>query len=806
MRVRVVVGTHRTGRESARPFSPVGTTCRVSTLSERRHAAVTSRVMASTQTVALSASGSRQRLSQATTQSSTPSAAHMIVLLTSPTTTPDDDDGEKDAPKAELSYGAPTRAQQLLHLATRKSSAVSHAAATHLAESEYCALLAQLDALHNRAVIEPETSSKARALRKGALSERRRTARIEDALMLLTRLLHNAGCPAWRLQGHVHAASRGLGVHVHVHVFPHHCTLTFSRRLTADTLGAKTLTVTTSPSLDVNALAKVDAIARRLSSWATSDVAGAAVVARNGDGDEDAILDAGSRNAAAWAACSTEQLADNALNAASSGPGFWRDAEYDEDEASSSSDSGSDGEDSDAGEDDVERGSPGLADDSRHLLRMSSSSSQLRRPSRLNNEPRGDDDDARLESGKDVSRAGGEHRRAMFIAAALDETLPQLRALHTAPPLYGPITQSCASAVSAAGCALVFWNASWYDAGLALACGGIVGILGLIFNGAWGNRAGVRRIAGYELCAAACVSLLTRFADAAAAAGKAPPVCASAVRLGALQWLLQGWDITAAFIELTNRNAALCGAAHLLVAVTVTSLIGVGIELGDTVADAIHLPAAHTAAAANATDNSVSPSCSHGVSLRWYFPVFLLTSVSLGVQCNAARQQLPAMVTIAMATFAISVGAPLVHNATLTSLSTLLAALAAGFLANTYANKTGKPAVGGAAIGVFVLVPDGMSELNSITAVLTQQGKATGSHLMASLTLTASIVQTCVTIGGGVFIASLLVSPKELMHTHEGTPEGGRLHRMLAACCGRGRLGGKRMRKYGRSRALPLFF
>ena len=89
------------------------------------------------------------------------------------------------------------------------------------------------------------------------------------------------------------------------------------------------------------------------------------------------------------------------------------------------------------------------------------------------------------------------------------------------------------------------------------------------FNGAWGSRSGMRRVAGYELSAALAVSLLSRFAVAAAAAGATPPVCASAVRLGALQWLLQGWDITAAIIELTQRNAALVGASHLLVAVMV---------------------------------------------------------------------------------------------------------------------------------------------------------------------------------------------------------------------------------------------
>ena len=725
---------------------------------------------------ALSASGSRQRLGG--------SQASLANLATAPTSSPpapasvvpaESRDAEENRSKEAPVHV--TRAQQLLRLATmpsRSQSVHSHAA-TQLAEAEYCTLLAQLDTLYRRSCADEAPSSQRSRRRAKA-----RNTRTEDALMLLTRLLHNAGCPAWRLQGHVSAAARGLGVRVHVHVFPHHCTLTFSRRLTAESLGAKTLTVSTSPSLDVNALAKVDAVARRLSSYATSDVAGAAVVARNGDGDETAVMlasDAGS----AWERLSAKDVARCALDAASTGPGFWRDCDDDNGAGSSDSD-GSDAEDGD-----VERGSVEAGEESQRLMRAAPSQRTHSRAFDSDGEDADDADDS----------SPGARRRATFVAAVLDDCLPQLRGLHTAAALYGPTSQCVASAIAAAGCALVFWSGSWYDGALAAACGGVVGILGLVFNGTWGNRAGVRRIAGYELCAAACVALLTRFAAAAAVSGSTPPVCASAVRLGALQWLLQGWDITVAFIELTNRNASLCGASHLLVALMVTALIGVGLNLGDTVADAAHLHSVADAAA----------SCTHGVNIRWYLPIFLVTSCALAVQCNAARQQLPAMVGIAMVTFAISVGLTLAHNSTLTSLSTLLAALVAGWLANMLANRTGRPAVGGAAIGVFTLVPDGMAELNGVTAALMHRGEG---GLLASLTLSASIVQTCVTIGAGIFIASLLVSPRELTHTHgaeEPAPTG--LGRIRAAVLGLGRRSrapAGRRRKYGRSRAMPLFF
>jgi uncharacterized membrane protein YjjP (DUF1212 family)/uncharacterized membrane protein YjjB (DUF3815 family) len=729
---------------------------------------------------ALSASGSRQRLGGSQASLANLAAAPNPSLQAAPAgVVPKSRDAEEDRSKEAPVHV--TRAQQLLRLATahsRSQSVHSHAA-TQLAESEYCTLLAQLDTLRSSAE-EASSSQRSRAAKRSAKA---RNTRTEDALMLLTRLLHNAGCPAWRLQGHVSAAARGVGVRVHVHVFPHHCTLTFSRRLTAESLGAKTLTVSTSPSLDVNALAKVDAVARRLSSYATSDVKGAAIVARNGDGDEAAVLLASDAGSASWERLGPKDVARYALDAASTGPGFWRDCDDDGDGASSSD---GDGSDTEAG--DVERGSAEAGEESQHLMATSAAPSQRThgRAFDIDGEDADDADDS----------SPGARRRATFVAAVLDDCLPQLRGLHTAPPLYGPTSQCLASAIAAAGCALVFWSGSWYDGALAAACGGVVGILGLAFNGTWGNRAGVRRIAGYELCAAACVSLLTRFAAAAAVSGSTPPVCASAVRLGALQWLLQGWDITVAFIELTSRNASLCGASHLLVAVMVTALIGVGLNLGDTIADAAHL---HSVAD--------TASCTHGVNIRWYLPTFLVTSCALAVQCNAARQQLLPMVGISMVTFAISIGLTLVGNATLTSLSTLLAALAAGWLANVLANRTGRPAVGGAAIGVFTLVPDGMAELNGVTAALMHRGEG---GLLASLTLTASIVQTCVTIGAGIFIASLLVSPRELTHTHGADePAATGLGRIRAAFLGFGRRNRApvgRRRRYGRSRALPLFF
>ena len=633
--------------------------------------------------------------------------------------------------------------------------------ATLAAESEYTSLLALVELLR-----EAEGEQSAGSRRRQRL---RRTVRLEDTLIGLARVLHNAGCPAWRIQEHLKAAARGLGLWpLFVHVFPHHVTFTFSRFLSADSAGAKTLSASTSPGLDIAGLDLADALARRLSSFAITSTSqrGGASVARNGEGEESEVAAAVSLLAPKWRGQRPAALAAAVLDAASKGPGFFHDG-------------GDDSESSSSDEDEDED------EESSHLL------SSPRRPREL----RPWEGEEAEEEGGGEERPGARRRDA-FENAALDEALATLKTLTRAPPLYSSLSQCAASAIAAAGCALVFWNASWYDGSLAAACGGLVGLLGLLFYGSWGSRSGLRRVAGYELVSAFMVSFLCRIAMHFAALDWSPGVCAPAVRLGALQWLLQGWDLTAAIVELTNRNAAVVGASHLLVALTITAMIGFGLDLGDALADVIHLQ----------TPADGGTGCSAGISQTLYLPVFLPAALALCVQMNAAPSQVLHMTVIALATLAITLYLP---GSLL--LNTLVAAGAAGYMANTYANRTGRPAVGGAAIGVFVLVPDGMSELNGVGAVMFDSTKG-GSSMPLGLSLTASVLQSSVAIGAGLFVASLLLSPRELSHVSAA-----RHHAQQAG--GAGGSGGRmawlrralnptrrRRAAYARSRALPLFF
>lgn len=414
--------------------------------------------------------------------------------------------------RLSASVSLPTLAEAPAEAAPALPSSPRHRSEHGVAATEYVNLLALVDLLREvrRRLtgsaswfvrrLNADTQVDGSELENRRRQRQRRTARLEDALLGLARSLHTAEAPAWRLQDHLQAAARGVGLWpLAVHVFPHHVTFTLSSALTADSAGAKTLSVATTPGLDVFGLAAADALARRLSSFAITSEPGAASVARNGEAvDEAAVAAALAALAPRWRAEPPAAIAAAALDLAAKGPGFFHDGDE------SGSESSSEEED----------------EESTRLL-------SRRRP-------------RTGEAAEDGEDGPAACRRAAFVSAALDEVLPALKALEAAPSLYSALSQCVASAVAAAGCALVFWQASWYDGSLAAACGGAVALLGLLFSGSrWGSRPGLRRVAGYELCAAALVSFLSRVAMHVAATGATPAVCSPAVRLGAMQWLLQ---------------------------------------------------------------------------------------------------------------------------------------------------------------------------------------------------------------------------------------------------------------------------
>ncbi len=383
-------------------------------------------------------------------------------------------------------------------------------------------------------------------------------------------------------------------------------------------------------------------------------------------------------------------------------------------------------------------------------------------------------------------------RRACFLRLAVRDALRALHAAAAAPPPYGKPAQLSAAAAAAAGCAIVFFGGSWSDAGLSGVLGAAIALLGWLADSRLvGSRLGFRR--AFEFCAAAVVALATR-----ALACTGLRVCRAAVTLSALQWLLQGWDFTEALVELAMRNA-LPGAAHLFAAVTVTALLGFGLDIGHAIAD--------VSWRCDAPPNDQT--CALAVSPRWWYACFPPTALALSVLLNAPPRRLPHTVAVATATYGFSLA--LTNNAAMDRMNTFLSAALAGALSNAWANARGKPAMASATAAVFVLVPDSMAALDSVHSLF-----GGGGDVVVGVNLTAAVLRACVAIGAGLFCGSLLVPPRELSATAVArVAKGGRGSRVVAWLTRRRRVPGRSGREqqqprgeatYRRARTTPLLF
>lgn len=141
-------------------------------------------------------------------------------------------------------------------------------------------------------------------------------------------------------------------------------------------------------------------------------------------------------------------------------------------------------------------------------------------------------------------------RRAHFAALACDEALVGLALVRAAPQLFTPGQQVAALAVASFGCAPAFFGGSWADGALAGALGGAVALLGCAAS----HTTGDRLARAYEFLAAVLCAFVARFVD-----GLVAHMCYSAVVLSALIWLVQGWTMTNAVVEIATRVRAWAG-------------------------------------------------------------------------------------------------------------------------------------------------------------------------------------------------------------------------------------------------------
>lgn len=137
---------------------------------------------------------------------------------------------------------------------------------------------------------------------------------------------------------------------------------------------------------------------------------------------------------------------------------------------------------------------------------------------------------------------------------------------------------------------------------------------------------------------------------------------------------------------------------------------------------------------------------------RWlYLPLFVPCTFSFSILLNGKRSQLPSMVGMGVLAFVSSWVLSL--EPSLNSINAFLSAMTVGCAGNAYANLSGRPGMPATASGVFILVPGAMA-LRSLSSMF--------ANAFLGMQLTGGWLAVTVQIGAGVFLSSLIISPREI--------------------------------------------
>ena len=617
--------------------------------------------------------------------------------------------------------------------------------------------------------------------------ERAQALRVEEVLVGLAKLLHSGGTPTWRFEFNMGAVARGLGLpNTRFGVFPAFVLVSFDRqRGQGHHHGGSTLFITTAPGMNMAKLDGADALARRIASYGTNTPTpfkrklharhgssqGGAGAQPPGESDKSpgqqelerataaALRDVPRRLAALrqrYTAC--EELGAAILELASTGPGFYLYSKHVPGAAAS--------EEELWGPDLV---TPEASQHGGNAASMPPSPSptvwgatgalSVLGPASALSSPPASVGGTHTHGHHSQHHAHGRpsvhvemqpqlvpskqemHRRrcATFNVLAVNDALQRIHAIEAAPPLYPAWTQALAMCVSSAGCAPTFFGGTMWDGLVAGLLGLAVGLMGMAASHSKGDRL----LRAYEFLAAVTCSFLARVID-----GTVRHTCMQPVVLSGLIWLVQGWTLTNATVEVATRNP-MTGTSHLFLGIITTALMGFGLDVGNAAADLMTVPAPSLQDV-----GAPGSACKAPLPLWSRILLFVPLELAFALLLNARPAQLLPITGLAAVSFLASTG--LDASSKLIRLDSFLAAALVSCLGNMYANLTGRPAMALTASAVFILVP-GCMALRGVTAIFDGASSV-------GLALTGRVLNVAVSIGAGIFLANLCVVPKEVTH------------------------------------------
>eukprot|EP00760_Papus_ankaliazontas_P014316 PhM_4_TR16044/c0_g1_i1/m.46086 len=315
---------------------------------------------------------------------------------------------------------------------------------------------------------------------------------------------------------------------------------------------------------------------------------------------------------------------------------------------------------------------------------------------------------------QDCAALSGSLLRARALPA-----LSKLDTIMLAPPIWSNRTLLCAHVVVSGCNAISFFRGNCVDACVAAGLGLFVGLMD-VFSGRISEKLEI--VAPYISCAVCgCVArLVERFTS-----GSYYPSA-----LSGMVWLLPGWGLTAAVMDLAQRQIV-TGSTQLINAVFKIFLLAMGMSFGSHLA-LLDLETYKPRPETPAFDS------------EWWTLLFTpVITICYGILMFSNKSQLPPQVAIAcIGVFAHT----LIVKRLPVEIATTTAAFIVGMCGNLYASSVHRPSIIPVINAMFCLVPGGLGVRGAFSA-MTGESDASG--------VTAQVVTVALSLSVGVFLSNL---------------------------------------------------
>ncbi|KAJ3032036.1 UNVERIFIED_CONTAM: hypothetical protein HDU68_008069 [Siphonaria sp. JEL0065] len=314
----------------------------------------------------------------------------------------------------------------------------------------------------------------------------------------------------------------------------------------------------------------------------------------------------------------------------------------------------------------------------------------------------------------------------IFTSIAVSDALSRLKLIRSAPPLYPSWLSIIIYGLSSAGCCAIFFGGGWYDILASWVLGCIVGGVARLCT----LNESFLRIS--EFLSALVVAFCCRYMVVWGL-----PICPGSTTISSIIQIVQGTNITLSIMELASRHPG-AGVSRLGYSLTVTALIGIGLEFGDALALGF-------SRAPKDIDLLVLSACPQGLSMNTQWMIFAPTILVFLIDLNAHPRQVFFMALVStVAQVVWTYAYPTLQD----PLSSFIASFTMGTLSNVYSHFTLSNPIVGILAGLQVLVPGTLAVRAFSSNDVTSGVSLAGSVLVIALSLGLGLFLGSVVAGG----------------------------------------------------------